>query len=151
MARIEETVHIEAPPAVVWRVLVDWEAQPRWMVDARSVTVLSPQREGAGVVLRCRTDIVAGLVITDDMVVTDWHEGVTVGVRHLDWLMAGVGAFELEPTRHGTRMTWWEELDPPFGVVGDTVAGVLAVPHVRRVFRRSLANLKRVCERVGEA
>ncbi|MDP9405222.1 MAG: SRPBCC family protein [Actinomycetota bacterium] len=149
MARIELSVHIEAAPDAVWRVLVDWEAQPRWMVDARSVTVLSPQREGAGVVLRCRTDIVGGLVVTDDMVTTDWVEGATVGVRHLGWLIGGVGAFELEPTAHGTRLTWWEELDPPFGVVGDTVAGVLAVPHVQRVFRRSLANLKRICEGTG--
>lgn len=137
--------HIEASPERVWQVLVDWEAQPAWMVDARSVEVTSSRREGLGVVLRCRTDL-AGLVVTDVMETTEWEDGRVVGVRHTGWLLHGVGAFELEPTDSGVRFTWWEEIDPPLGAVGDMAVTLLAIPFVRRVFRRSLGNLKRLCE-----
>lgn len=145
MARIEVNTHIETPPERVWDVLVDWESQPTWMVDARTVTVLSPRRDGTGTVLRCRTDI-AGLVVTDDMEISEWDEGRLLGVRHLGRLIRGVGAFQLEPTPHGTRLTWWEEFDAPLGAVGEALTQVLIAPLVTRTARRSVANLKRLCE-----
>lgn len=146
MARIETMTHIEAEPARVWEVLADWERQPQWMQDARSVTVLSPHREGVDVVVRCRTDLLGGLVVTDDMVTTEWEQPRVIGVRHLGGLIRGVGAFELEASPYGTRFTWWEEIDPPFGALGESLTSVLLAPHVQRLFRTSLAALKRVCE-----
>lgn len=166
MARIEVTTHIEADPDRVWEVLVDWEGQPRWMRDAHSVRVLSPHREGVDVVVRCRTDIIGGLrgarrrggsllVVDDDMVTTEWEPPRVIGIRHLGRLIRGVGAFELKPTAQGTHFTWWEEIDAPLGPIGEALATVVVVPVVRRVFRASLAGLKRVCEstsvRPGEA
>lgn len=145
MARIEATTHIEAEPARVWEVLVDWESQPLWMKDARSVTVLSPHREGPGVVLRCQTNI-AGAVVRDDMTVSEWEPERILGMRHLGLVIRGVGAFELEPTRVGTQFTWWEEIEVPLGGVGEALAQTLIAPLVVRVFRQSLAGLKRVCE-----
>lgn len=157
MARIEVTTHIEADPEQVWEILTDWEGQPRWMRDAHSVTVLSPHREGVDVVVRCRTDVIGGLrgarrrggsllIVDDDMVTTEWERPRVLGIRHLGWLIRGVGAFELAPTAYGTHLTWWEEVDPPLGAVGEALATVAVVPPVRRVFRASLAGLKRVCE-----
>lgn len=137
---------INAPVERVWDVLIDWEAQPRWMVDARSVTVLTSHREGLDVVVRCRTGIAGGLVVTDDMVTTEWLERSTIGIRHLGPLIRGTGAFELEPTPEGTRFVWWEELDPPLGRIGELVASAAVVPLVNRVFRSSLARLKALCE-----
>lgn len=146
MARIEESTVVKASVQRVWNVLVDWEAQPCWMVDARSVTVLSPHREGPDVVLRCRTAIAGGLVVNDCMVTTDWLEHSTIGVRHLGPLIRGVGAFELQPAPAGTHVVWWEDLNPPLGRVGELVAGAVVVPLVSRVFRSSLARLKTLCE-----
>lgn len=146
MARIEASTHIEAPVARVWAVLLDWEAQPAWMEDARSVVVTSAHREGPGVVLRCRTDLAFGIVVDDEMETTEWAEHRVIGVRHTGWLVRGVGAFELEPTEAGVHLTWWEEVDAPLGPVGELVATLVVAPLVLRVFRRSLGNLKRVCE-----
>ena len=146
MARIEERVRIEAPPQRVWQVLTDWEGQSRWMADARSVVVLSAHREGTGVVIRCATDLL-GLVVDDDMEVTDWCAGERIAIRHLGRIIRGTGAFELSALPDGaTRFVWWEEIGVPFGRLGDTVAGLLVVPWVSRVFRGSLTALKRVCE-----
>ena len=146
MARIEVTTHIEAPVEDVWAVLADLERQAEWMVDAESVTVLSPHREGADVTIRCRTRIL-GMVVNDDLVVTEWQPPTRLGMRHLGALIRGVGAFELEPTFAGTKLLWWEEIDAPFGPVGEFAADAVA-PLVERVFRRSLAGLKRICEPV---
>lgn len=151
MARIEEHVSIHAPAERVWDVLTDWEGQARWMRDARSVRVLSERREGRGVVLRCATDLF-GLVVDDDMEITEWEHQRLIGVRHLGMLIRGVGAFELEPLPGGaTRFTWWEEVEAPFGAVGDALAALLVAPYVSRVFRGSLAALKDVCEREAPA
>ncbi|HVM18369.1 MAG TPA: SRPBCC family protein [Egibacteraceae bacterium] len=145
MARIEVATHVEAPRERVWQVLTDWEGQPDWMVDASSVRVLGERRSGAGVQLRCRTNIL-GALVDDDLEITEWDEPSVLGVRHLGWVIRGVGAFELAPTAHGCHVTWWEEAQVPFGAVGDAAAGIVVVPWVTRVFRRSLARLKRVAE-----
>lgn len=97
--------------------------------------------------LRCRTAIAGGLVVTDDMVTIEWSEHAAIGVRHLGSLIRGVGAFELELVPEGTRLVWWEEVDPPLGRLGALVAEAAVVPLVNRVFRSSLARLKTLCER----
>ena len=149
MARIETAAHIEAPVEAVWDVLTDWESQPRWMHDAKAVVVTSPQRVGVGTVLRCPTNIALGLIIDDILEVTEWVEHRRVGVLHRGLVIRGVGAFELSPTPHGTHFVWWEEVAAPLGDFGDQLVSVFAVPYVTRIFRRSLANLKRVCESVA--
>jgi hypothetical protein len=146
MARIEACVDIHAPVERVWDVLVDWEGQPRWMVDARRVTVLSPHREGLNVLVRCLTGLKPPLVVADDMITTEWYEHSTIGVRHLGKLIRGYGAFDLEPVPTGTRFVWWEEVDPPLGLIGEAVTSMLIVPLVNRLFQASLARLKALCE-----
>ncbi|HUH06597.1 MAG TPA: SRPBCC family protein [Egibacteraceae bacterium] len=146
MTRAAATIDIAAGPAHVWSVLIDWEGQARWMADAQWVRVLTPQRQGPGVIIRARTDIVARLRVDDDMIVTQWCELERIGVRHLGRIIRGSGAFELQPSGAGTRFTWWEELELPLGPVGAAAGRLLIAPYVSRIFRRSLAQLKQVAE-----
>ncbi len=141
---------ISAPVERVWDVLVDWESQPRWMVDARSVTVLSPHRHGPDVRLRCLTGLRPPLVIADDMITTEWRQHRSIGVRHLGRLIRGYGAFDLEPIPTGTRFVWWEEVRAPLGSLGDAVTSVVVAPLVSRLFQASLTRLKTLCEAPGE-
>lgn len=143
--RVSVDTHVEAPTERVWAVLVDWEAQPRWMVDARAVEVVGQRREGLGTRLRCPTDLAFGVVVTDQLEVVEWTPPHMLGVRHTGAVIRGVAAFELRATHHGTHLRWWEEIDPPLGPLG-WLGGLAAAPLVRRVFRRSLANLKRLAE-----
>ncbi|WP_370327746.1 SRPBCC family protein [Euzebya sp.] len=151
MARVEERIHIHRPVDHVWSVLIDWEAQSEWMLDARSVSVTSPHREGVGVTLRVPTDIAFGVVVTDEMEVTGWEEHRRIAVRHTGRIIVGTGAFELAPTRRpggkgGTIFTWYEDIDPPLGRLGELVTRHVVVPYVAAVFRRSLRALKAVAE-----
>lgn len=121
------------------------------MQDAQSVTVTSPERTGVGVTISVPTDIALGLVVTDEMEVTEWVERERIAVRHTGRFIKGHGAFEVLPTRlpdasEGTLFTWWEQVDAPLGRLGDAAARLVVVPYVSMIFRRSLHALKEVAE-----
>lgn len=144
--RLEVVQDIAAPRATVWSVLTEWERQPEWMLDAKAVHVLTPQREGEGVTLRCPTNLL-GVTVQDVMRVTGWREPTYLEVTHLGRIITGSGAFDLVslgPER--TRVRWWEEVDPPLGAVGEWGATTFVLPALRRIFARSLANLGRLAE-----
>lgn len=143
---LEVDRHVAAPRDVVWRVLTDWERQPDWMLDAKSVEVLTPHRTGRGVTLRCPTNLL-GVTVDDVMRVTTWREGEELAVTHLGRIITGSGAFVLfDAPDGGTRIEWWEHVDPPLGALGEWGASSLVLPVLRRVFARSLARLARLAE-----
>jgi uncharacterized membrane protein len=145
--RLEVVKDAAAPRETVWQVLTDWERQPEWMLDAKAVHVLTPERSGEGVTIRCPTNLL-GVTVQDVMRVTGWREPEYLEVTHLGRIITGYGAFELAslgPDR--TRITWWEEVDPPLGALGEWGASTLVLPILRRIFGRSLGNLARLAER----
>lgn len=143
--RLEVERHSAAPRDVVWRLLTEWERQPEWMVDAKSVEVLTPGRTGPGVTLRCPTNLL-GVTVEDVMRVTTWREREELGVVHLGRVITGTGAFLLHDEHDGTRIRWWEQVDPPLGALGEWGASTLVLPILRRVFGRSLARLAHLAE-----
>lgn len=148
--RLEIEVPVDAPPAVVWEVLTDWERQADWMVDAKAVEVLTPEREGVGVTIRVPTNLL-GVTVQDVMRVTRWEEQRLLEVVHLGRVITGTGAFELQdaPRTGGTVLTWWEELDPPLGAFGEWGASTLLLPVLARLFRRSLGDLAKLAEQAS--
>lgn len=139
--RLEVERHSAAPRAVVWDLLTQWERQPEWMLDAKDVEVLTPTREGVGVTIRCPTNLL-GITVQDVMRVTRWRAERELAVVHLGRVITGSGAFLLDDAPDGgTRIRWWEQVDPPLGAVGEWGASALALPILRRVFGRSLERL----------
>jgi carbon monoxide dehydrogenase subunit G len=144
--RLDVSIDIAAPRQAVWEVLTDWERQPEWMLDAQSVEVLTPVREGVGVTLRCPTNVL-GVTVEDVMRVTGWDEPARLEVLHLGRVITGSGAFELTETGPDrTRIDWWEEVDPPFGALGEWGASVFVRPILGRLFSRSLRRLAELVE-----
>lgn len=144
--RLELHHDTPAPRAAVWQVLTDWERQSEWMLDAKSVHVLTAEREGEGVTIRCPTNLM-GVTVQDIMRVTAWEHERVLEVTHLGRIITGTGAFELSDLPDGgTRIGWWEEVDPPLGAVGEWGATTLVLPVLRRIFSRSLANLAALAE-----
>lgn len=142
MALLRVTTHIDVPPARVWRVLLDWEGSSAWMVDATTVEVLTPRREGVGTRLRAVTTI-AGLPLRDVMTVTRWEPGRLIQVHHEGWPIRGLAWFALEPDAGGTRFEWAEELDPPLGPLGELAARIMRRA-LERVLMRSVIKLRRL-------
>ncbi|MFP4312335.1 MAG: SRPBCC family protein [Nitriliruptoraceae bacterium] len=144
--RLELTQHVAAPRTVVWSVLTTWERQSEWMLDAKAVHVLTPERTGEGVTIRCPTNLL-GVTVQDVMRVTGWDEPTYLEVTHLGRIITGIGAFELAEDGPGaTVVTWWEEVDPPLGALGEWGASTLVRPILARIFARSLRNLAALAE-----
>lgn len=144
--RLEVSQSVAAPPQVVWDVLVSWEQQPEWMLDAKDVEVVTPYREGEGVTIRVPTNLL-GVTVEDVMRVTAWREPELLEVEHLGRLIRGSGAFKLQPEEHGrTRLVWDERIVPPLGRLGEWGASTLVEPIIRRIFQRSLRNLAGLAE-----
>lgn len=142
---------IAAPRAVVWDVLVDWESQSEWMVDAVEIEVVSPQRAGVGTTVRCPTRIL-GVVIPDVVRVTEWRHRERLAVVHLGSpLVQGGAAFDLADTPDmGTRVRWTEDVPVPLGPLAAVLGRTVIQPFLRLVFNRSLARLKRRCEALSQ-
>ncbi|HVL88860.1 MAG TPA: SRPBCC family protein [Actinomycetota bacterium] len=147
MSLFRVIAHIDASPARVWDVLRDWEGSAEWMVDATTVEVIGEQREGAGTRVRAVTKI-AGMPLTDEMVVTDWVPERLLQVRHEKFPIIGPAWFALAPAGRGTRFEWGEDLRPPLGKLGELGGAILRTP-IERVLAESLHKLKRVCESGG--
>ncbi len=144
--RLEVVQDVAAPRERVWAVLTEWERQPEWMLDAKEVHVLTPERTGEGVTLRCPTNLM-GITVQDVMRVTGWEEPSYLEVTHLGKIITGYGAFELaELDPATTRITWWEEIDPPLGAFGEWGASTFVLPIIRRIFARSLRGLAELAE-----
>lgn len=144
MARFRVSVHIDAPLPRVWELLADWEGSAAWMVDATTVEVVGSRREGVGTHVRAVTRI-AGVPLTDEMVVTAWEPPQTIEVMHVGWPIKGPAWFSIAPEGDGTRFEWLEELEPPLGPIGEAGGRILRRP-IERVLRASALKLKALAE-----
>jgi len=145
MARLELRTFIRAPRERVWDIVSDLPGQARWMVDVRHLEIVSAARSGAGTVIRTTSDLFGLPLIRDVMEITAWEPPIRFEVRHRGQFH-GTGAFILEPAAGGTVFIWREEFQPPLGPAGELGWKLIVGPHVRRVFARSMDNVRHLAE-----
>ncbi len=145
MAHLEIRLFMQAPPEAVWRVLADLDHQARWMVDVRTLKIVTAQRDGVGAVLHVTSELFGLPVVRDVMEVTVWEPPFRMDVVHRGQF-TGTGSFVLESIGSGTLFTWIEVVRPPLGWAGEVAFSLVVRPHLQRVFARSLANLRMLAE-----
>jgi carbon monoxide dehydrogenase subunit G len=130
---------IDAPAAAVWDELSDIASHVHWMADAETITFTGERRRGVGTTLDVVTRV-GPLRTVDKMIVTSWHDGREIGVRH-EGVVTGEGAFTLDPASPGrTVVTWSEHLRFPW-YLGGPVTALLAAPVLRHIWHRNLGRL----------
>jgi hypothetical protein len=145
MATLNLWTHIQAPPERVWDVISDLRGQKRWMVDLRSLSFTGIEREGEGAIVDVTSELFGLPLVKDRMRISRWEPPTRFDVEHIG-AFTGIGEFILKPVAGGTLFTWREVFKPPLGILGELGFALLVGPHLRSVFRRSMANVKRLSE-----
>lgn len=143
MAHLEITTFIPASPESVWEVLADLEHQAAWMVDVRKLDIVTAEKRGQGAVMHVTSDLFGLPVVKDVMAITRWEPPRRMDVEHRGQF-AGTGSFILDRADNGTIFTWVEDFIPPLGPLGEFGFALAVRPHLRRVFARSMANVRRL-------
>jgi hypothetical protein len=146
------TQAITAPAPDVWRVLVDWTGQRRW-IPFTTVRVVGDHDTGLGVRCEALSGVWLGRIpvgLLDRFTVTAWRvptetEAGTLEVLHTGPYFRGPGVFEVRPTRSVGRceVSCTEIFDVVGGSIPTRVAGLVR-PVMRMMFRESLRGLGRV-------
>lgn len=150
MARLDMRLLVKATPEQIWPILADFEGQKRWMVDLRTLEMVGDVKEGVGALMKVTSELFGQPVIKDHMLVDYWDPPHMYSVIHIGQF-TGIGYFELKPVLGGTEFIWIEEFTPPLGRLGEIGFDLVVGPHMRRVFTRSMDNVKRLAESVAAA
>lgn len=143
MTNIRVAVHIDAAPQTVWAGIEDVASHVEWMAEAIEIRFRTEQRSGVGTETECDTRI-GPFTTTDVFRFTEWDPPRIMRIEHTG-LVTGTGRFLLEPIPSGTRFVWDENLTFP-GRFGGPVAGLVAAPVIRHIWRANLRRLKRRIE-----
>lgn len=109
-----------------------------------TVDVVGDQSEGAGTRTRAVTRI-CGIKLVDEMTVTRWEPPRLIYVQHHRKPLLGDAWFEIVPVDGASSVEWVEDLQLPFGTLGELAGAALRTP-VEWSLRRSLMKLKRLVE-----
>ena len=118
--RVEREIVLPTTAQEAWAVLMDWERQADWMLDADRVDVISSRREGVGVRLAVRTRIM-GIAFDEPMEITGWDRPRRLEIRHGS-VVVGLGVWRLEAVEGGTRFTWSEDIRLRVPLLGELAA-----------------------------
>lgn len=139
-----ETV-LPAPIERAWAVLMRWEDQAIWMKDADSVTVVSPHREGVGVVLAVKTRVLNVPLFTERLEVIEWEPPTRLLMAHRSFI-GGTGEWSFTPVEGGTLFRWSEDISLPVPILGELALQVYR-PFMRYLMRGALEGLRSFVER----
>ncbi len=145
MAHLDVRMFIAAPPEDLWAVIADLEHQAAWMVDVRTLDIVTEQKQGAGVVLHVTSELFGLPIVKDVIAITAWEPPHRMDIEHRGQFH-GTGQFLLDPVRNGTTFTWIEDFTPPLGPLGELAFVLVVRPHPRRVFARAMENVRRLAE-----
>jgi hypothetical protein len=144
---VERAIVLPASLDGAWSVLVDWERQADWMLDADRVEVVSRDREGVGVRLAVRTRLFGVAAFNEPMEVTVWEPPRRLVIRHGS-IVEGTGVWDLVPLDGGTGFRWSEDIRLRVPVIGELAARAYR-PVMRALMGRAQRSLRQHIIAIG--
>ena len=145
MAHLELRMFIRATPQRVWDVISELDAQKHWMVDVRSLDIVSETRSGVGTTLDLQTELYGIPLLHDLMDIVTWEEPREIGIVHRG-AFTGTAFFRLDPVPGGTVFVWVEDFKPPLGPLGEFGFVIAVRSHLHKVWSKSMDNVRLICE-----
>jgi len=142
-APIHSMVVIDAPIERVWAVVADIEDQPRWMLEMKSVRLLTTGPIGVGTRGEATVRIM-GISTTDPVTITEFEPPTRFAIRH-EGSFTGGGVITLESGVDGTTtIVRWEEtlIGPVFPYLG----AIVQKPILGAIFQADLERLRAIVE-----
>ncbi len=146
MGHVRETIHIDAPPDLVWAIGADASRFPEWETNAIESKGTSEKLDHVGAKYTS-VGRIAGRRLEGTFEVTKVDKPRMI---HLTGTSKGGGGgtatIHLDPTATGTEYTMELDYELPGGILGGVVDRMFAERTVERDLRHSLDNLKALCE-----
>jgi uncharacterized protein YndB with AHSA1/START domain len=141
--RVEATVDVPADAATAFAAVVDLPSQERWILLTKLYELagdVAVPRVGSRFVAFTG---VASVGFLDNLVVTEYDPPRRWVARHEGEFVRGFGIMQVQPLGEGSRVTFTEELELPFGVLG-RLGWPLARPFARWGIAASLRRMARL-------
>ena len=143
---VHQSIEVTAPPERIWPLLVEPDNVLKWYPTLRRFQYEEAGQRGAGARVYAE-EKASGMVLKLHFVISDWVENRALSLHLASG--SGVRAYDqrwtVEPLPAGSRFTFEEHVELPFGVLGSLIGKVgqrSSEAHVREM----LAKLKALAE-----
>jgi uncharacterized protein YndB with AHSA1/START domain len=117
--RVQKTIDIAAPPEKIWPFFVEPNRVLQWYSTFRKFEYSGDSRSGVGTPLYIEEQAM-GPVMKMNFEISQWNENEKLALHMVSG--TGVKAYDqqwsLEPTAAGSRFTFAEQVELPYGVLG---------------------------------
>jgi len=115
------------------------------MVDVHRLEIVSHVKSGLGTTIDLTSEVFGLPVIHDVMDIVKWDEPREIAIVHRG-AFTGTASFRLDEVPGGTVFVWVEDFKPPLGLLGEFAYTLAVGPHLKRLFTRSMHNVRRLAE-----
>lgn len=144
--KVQKAVEIAVPSEKVWPFFVEPEKVLQWCITFRRFEYTGGQRSGVGTPLYIEEQV-GGRLSKMQFEVTEWRENEKLALR----MVSGANyrsytqQWSLEPSPSGSRFTFMEEVELPYGVIGKLL-GLAAQRMSEATVVKMEAKLKQLAE-----
>ena len=144
MARIEESVEINASARKIWPV-VRWDKVPQWMDIIEKVEFTSEETDKTGATAHWIGE--AGGVKSEwDTETTEWEPFRREAWRTTAGNLTCIGSVTLTPTEVGTKATFMMDYELPHSVLGRAIDKLRVYRAIEKGAKTGLRRLKEISE-----
>jgi uncharacterized protein YndB with AHSA1/START domain len=144
--RVQKAIEVTVPANRVWPYFVEPEMVLQWCITFKKFEYTSNQRSGVGTPIYIEEQA-SGQLMKMNFEVTEWKENEKVALRMISGgsLKSYEQSWSLEPTTLGSKVTFMEDIELPYGVIGKLLGLILEGMSTSTV-DKMLAKLKSLVE-----
>jgi uncharacterized protein YndB with AHSA1/START domain len=144
---VQQSIEITAPPERVWPLLVEPDNVLKWYGTLTTFRYADGGPPGPGARVYAEEKGGPGMLMKLNFGVSEWVENRAVGLHMVSG--TGVKAYDqrwvLEPSTEGSRFTFSEHVELPYGAVGRLIDGMVKRTSENHL-KEMLAKLKELAE-----